>query len=83
MTSGRDVVVLFDVDDTLLDNDHVIDDLRSFLEQEVGLEQAAEYFTILENLRTELGYVDYLGALQRYELLAIRTTRTCSPCRRT
>ena len=51
VTSGRDVVVLFDVDDTLLDNDHVIADLRSFLEQEVGLERAAEYFTILENLR--------------------------------
>ncbi len=82
MTSGRDVVVLFDVDDTLIDNDHVIADLRSFLEQEVGLERAAEYFTILENLRTELGYVDYLGALQRYRL-AHRTTRTCLPCRRT
>ena len=68
MTSGRDVVVLFDVDDTLLDNDHVIADLRSFLEQEVGLERATEYFAILENLRTELGYVDYLGALQRYRL---------------
>jgi FMN phosphatase YigB (HAD superfamily) len=66
--SGHDVVVLFDVDDTLLDNDRVIADLHNFLESEVGAERAAEYFEILEALRDELGYVDYLGALQRYRI---------------
>ena len=68
MTAAQDVVVLFDVDNTLLDNDHVIADLHGFLEEEVGAERASEYFEILEKLRAELGYVDYLGALQRYRL---------------
>lgn len=62
----QDVVFLFDVDNTLLDNDRVTADLRTFLEREVGVERAAEYFELFETLRAELGYADYLGALQRY-----------------
>jgi len=60
------VVFLFDVDNTLLDNDSVIADLRQYLEREVGSEHAQRYWDIFEQLRTELGYADYLGALQRY-----------------
>ncbi len=60
------VVFLFDVDNTLLDNDRVTADLRRHLEREVGLERANHYWTLFEQLRTELGYADYLGALQRY-----------------
>lgn len=63
-----DIVFLFDVDNTLLDNDRVTADLRRFLEHEVGPEQAAKYWTLFEQLRTELGYADYLGALQRYRV---------------
>jgi FMN phosphatase YigB (HAD superfamily) len=63
-----DLVFLFDVDNTLLDNDQVTADLRAFLEREVGAERAAEYFEIFEELRAELGYADYLGALQRYRV---------------
>ena len=59
-------VFLFDVDNTLLDNDGVTADLRKHLEREVGSERAQHYWTIFEQLRTELGYADYLGALQRY-----------------
>jgi FMN phosphatase YigB (HAD superfamily) len=59
-------VFLFDVDNTLLDNDRVTADLKRHLEREVGPERAARYWTIFEQLRTELGYADYLGALQRY-----------------
>jgi hypothetical protein len=66
MRSKHDVVFLFDVDNTLLDNDQVTADLRAFLEGEVGAGRAAEYFEIFETLRSELGYADYLGALQRY-----------------
>lgn len=66
MRPAHDVVFLFDVDNTLLDNDRVTADLRAFLEREVGVGPAAEYFEIFEGLRTELGYADYLGALQRY-----------------
>lgn len=59
-------VFLFDVDNTLLDNDHVIADLGKYLEREVGPKRARCYWAIFEQLRTELGYADYLGALQGY-----------------
>ncbi|MGD0695089.1 MAG: HAD family hydrolase [Terriglobia bacterium] len=61
-------VFLFDVDNTLLDNDRVTEDLRRHLESQVGLERAHHYWEIFENLRAELGYADYLGALQRYRI---------------
>jgi len=60
------IVFLFDVDNTLLDNDRVTADLREHLEQEVGAARAQRYWVIFEKLRTELGYADYLGALQQY-----------------
>src|SRR5207302_249208 len=65
-TSG--VVYLLDVDNTLLDNDRVTVDLRHFLEIEVGLQKTRRYWEIFEDLRNELGYADYLGALQRYRV---------------
>jgi FMN phosphatase YigB (HAD superfamily) len=68
MASPDEVVFLFDVDNTLLDNDRVQDDLRSHLESEFGAESRDRYWAILEGLRDELGYMDYLGALQRYRL---------------
>ena len=60
------IVFLFDVDNTLLDNDRVTEDLQRYLEREVGHEPQQRYWTIFEQLRVELGYADYLGALQRY-----------------
>ena len=62
------VVFLFDVDNTLLDNDRVTGDLRHYLEREVGRERSDRYWEIFEGLRAELGYADYLGALQRYRV---------------
>jgi FMN phosphatase YigB (HAD superfamily) len=62
------VIFLFDVDNTLLDNDRITEDLKRHLEQEVGQERQQRYWAILEQRRTELGYVDYLGALQRYRV---------------
>src|SRR6266851_9765586 len=59
-------VFLFDVDNTLLDNDRVTADLKRHLESGDGLEQSQRYWQIFESLRTELGYAYYLGALQRY-----------------
>jgi FMN phosphatase YigB (HAD superfamily) len=64
--SSARVVFLFDVDNTLLDNDHVAADLQRHLEKEISLAGAREYWQIFEELRAELGYTDYLGALQRY-----------------
>jgi hypothetical protein len=62
----HEFVSLVDVDNTLLDNDRVTADLRRFLDDEVGGRRSAEYFELFEELRAELGYADYLGALQRY-----------------
>jgi FMN phosphatase YigB (HAD superfamily) len=62
------VVFLLDVDNTLLDNDRVIVDLKRHLMREVGAGRARQYFEIFEQLRIELGYADYLGALQRYRV---------------
>jgi FMN phosphatase YigB (HAD superfamily) len=61
-----DLVFLLDVDNTLLDNDRVIADLRQHLERQFGIASSDHYWTIFEALRDELGYADYLGALQRY-----------------
>ena len=82
-------VFLFDVDNTLLSNDQVIADLEKYLEAGVGARGARDYWKFFEELREELGYADYLGALQRYRasfphdlrLLAVsRATRpTCGP----
>jgi FMN phosphatase YigB (HAD superfamily) len=60
------VVFLFDVDNTLLDNDRVASDLRAYLDREVGMDCGGRYWELFEQLREELGYADYLGALQRY-----------------
>jgi hypothetical protein len=62
------VAFLFDIDNTLLDNDRVTADLKRYLEEEVGMEYARRYWTIFEELRKEVGYADYLGALQRCRL---------------
>jgi FMN phosphatase YigB (HAD superfamily) len=64
--SRSSLVCLLDVDNTLLDNDRVTSDMRRFLEREVGAERTRRYWEIFEDLRSELGYADYLGALQRY-----------------
>ena len=66
--TAHDVVFLFDVDNTLLDNDRITADLQRHLEREVGHERQQRYWAIFEQLRTELGYADYLGALQRYRM---------------
>ena len=63
---GVNLVFLFDVDNTLLDNDRVTADLKGQLDRELGHERQERYWSIFEELRTELGYADYLGALQRY-----------------
>jgi len=68
MTTPDEVVFLLDVDNTLLDNDRVQADLKVYLEREFGLENSNRYWAIFDQLRAELGYADYLGALQRYRL---------------
>ena len=64
----HDIVFLFDVDNTLLDNDRVQHDLNAHLGLEYGVAARDRYWALFEELRSELGYADYLGALQRYRM---------------
>jgi hypothetical protein len=66
MTDASQVAFLFDVDNTLLDNDRVIDDLRRHLATAFGEQEQAHYWKLFDSLQEELGYADYLGALQQY-----------------
>src|SRR5512146_271070 len=68
MPANKRIVFFFDVDNTLLDNDRVTADLNRHLEKEVGPQRKKCYWELFEQLRAELGYADYLGALQRYRL---------------
>jgi hypothetical protein len=68
MTKPPAVVFLFDVDNTLLDNDGVQADLKEHLARTYGAAARDRYWEILEALRSELGYVDYLGALERFRV---------------
>lgn len=61
------IVFLFDIDNTLLDNDRVTRDLHKYLDS-FGADASKRYFEIFEELRKELGYADYLGTLQRYRM---------------
>ncbi|HXA93765.1 MAG TPA: HAD family hydrolase [Steroidobacteraceae bacterium] len=67
-SSVEPVVFLLDVDNTLFDNDALIRDLMDHLESEYGTASRDRYAQILESVRSRLGYVDYLGALQEYRL---------------
>ena len=75
MTARDKVVFLLDVDNTLLDNDRIQEDLRNHLEREFGAESRDRYWATFEALRAELGYADYLGALQRYRLADLNDPR--------
>jgi hypothetical protein len=71
MAAKHDIVFLFDVDNTLLDNDRVQDHLSEHLADNYGAAARDRYWEILRGLADELGYVDYLGALERYRVEAM------------
>jgi len=64
----HDRVFLFDVDNTLIDNDQVQRDLSDHLGANYGTEARDRYWALFEDLRSKQGYADYLGALQHYRL---------------
>ncbi len=68
MTQPDSVVFLLDVDNTLLDNDRIALDLKRHLTAAFGAGSQERYWTIFEELRSQVGYADYLGALQRYRV---------------
>jgi FMN phosphatase YigB (HAD superfamily) len=68
MTPSHPIVFLVDVDNTLVDNDGIQQDLKDHLERTYGLAARERYWRILEDLFVELGYRDYIGALQRFRV---------------
>jgi len=75
MNEKRQTIFLLDADNTLLDNDHLEQDLKEHLDQAFGVDCRNHYWEIFEALRNELGYADYLGALQRYRIEHTRNPR--------
>ncbi len=75
MTEPAEIAFLFDVDNTLLDNDRVTKDLSDYLLREHGDYAHDCYWAIFETLRSELGYADYLGALERYRVKYLHDPR--------
>ena len=75
METPYPVAFLLDVDNTLIDNDRIQGDLRRYLADEFGPASRDRYWAIFEELRAELGYADYLGALQRYRLTTMTDPR--------
>src|SRR3954447_7758127 len=75
VTHQHEIIFLFDVDNTLLDNDRVQADLDAHISYEYGVEARNRYWTIFEELRGELGYADYLGALERYRVEELHDPR--------
>lgn len=71
MTTLKDTVIMLDVDNTLLDNDRIAADLSEHLAHEFGKDSRDRYWQLFEALRADVGYADYLGALQRYRLGAM------------
>jgi FMN phosphatase YigB (HAD superfamily) len=69
MQTRRDpIVFLVDVDNTLLDNDGIQQDLKDHIDQVYGCAARERYWRILEDRFAELGYRDYIGALQRFRV---------------
>ncbi|HLW91240.1 MAG TPA: HAD family hydrolase [Roseiarcus sp.] len=66
--STSDIVFLFDVDNTLLDNDRFQHELGEYLRNSHGDRTYDRYWALFEEIRSELGYADYLGAIERCRL---------------
>ncbi len=75
----HDVIFLFDVDNTLIDNDRIQQDLRAHLEESYGRAARERHWAIFDELWAELGYADYIGALERYRAEKLHNPTTRSP----
>jgi len=68
MKKSVPIVFLVDVDDTLLENDRIQNDLKRHIEREFGAQCRDRFWALQEELFNQLGYRDYLGALQRFRV---------------
>jgi len=60
------IAFLFDVDNTLLDNDRVRRDLVEAIERSVGSERGRRFWELYEEIRRECDYVDFPHTLERF-----------------
>ncbi|MGD8479589.1 MAG: hypothetical protein PVI61_05620, partial [Methyloceanibacter sp.] len=75
MSETHQAVFLFDVDDTLLDNDRMKSDLGDYVAARFGDAARAELWTLYEQQRDKHGYADFLGTLERFRLAHIEDMR--------
>jgi hypothetical protein len=75
MSGAGGTIFLFDVDNTLLDNDRIEADIDQHLEEHYGKVGCNRFWQIFETLRNEVGFADYLGAVQRFRLQALADPR--------
>ena len=72
MSRDTETIFLFDVDNTLLDNDRIEADIGGHLEDEYGAAGRDRFWAIFEALRDEFGFANYLGTVQRLRLEMLR-----------
>ena len=59
-------VFLLDVDNTLVDNDHVKRDIRREIESLVSADRASRFWSLYEEVREQAGVVDFPETLRRF-----------------
>jgi FMN phosphatase YigB (HAD superfamily) len=75
MSETHQVIFLFDVDNTLLDNDRMKRDLGDYVNRTFGPGAENELWTLYEEERVKHGYADFLGTLERFRLAHLQDTR--------
>ena len=75
MSETHGLVFLFDVDNTLLDNDGMKRDLGDYVRQTFGMGADDELWTLYEEERVKHGYADFLGTLERFRLAHLHDAR--------
>jgi FMN phosphatase YigB (HAD superfamily) len=68
MSPEHELVFLFDVDDTLLDNDAVKAELGQQVLEHFGRSESDRFWAIYEEQRAKHSYADFLGTLERFRL---------------
>ncbi len=68
MSPLHETVFLFDVDNTLFDNDAVKADLKRRVLETFGPQASDRFWAIYEEQRQKRGYADFLGTLERFRL---------------
>jgi len=75
MSETHQVIFLFDVDNTLLDNDRMKGDLSAHVEAVFGKKADEQLWALYEEERAKHGYADFLGTLEKFRLAHLEDPR--------